>query len=324
MSTVYYRDAIREAMREEMLRDERVFIMGEDVADHGGNFLTTRGILEEFGPKRIFDTPLSEAAIAGAGVGAAMMGLRPIIEIMYADFLPIAMDAIVNRAAKVSYMTGGAVTAPLVIRSAYGAGRRTGAHHSQSTESWFLNVPGLTIVAPSTSRDAKGLLKSSIRSDNPVLFLEHKLLYAKRGEVEEGDYTIPLGEAEIRRAGNDVTVVSYGRMVDMSLAASDRLRNNGVSAEVIDLRTLYPLDSRQVIESVKRTGRLVIVHEAPVFGGFGGEVAAIVAEHALGYLDAPIRRVGAPWTPVPYSPTLEDAYIPQVEDVVEAIESVLR
>jgi len=324
MREIMYRDAIREALAEEMRRDPRVFLMGEDVAEHGGNFLVTTGLYEEFGEGRIFDTPLSESALVGAGVGAAMMGMRPVVEVMFADFVTIAMDAIVNHAAKVYYMSGGEVTAPLVIRlAAYGAGRRSGAHHSQSIESYLTNVPGLTIVMPSTAYDAKGLLKTAIRSPNPVLFLEHKMLYAKKGEVPEGEYLLPIGVADVKRQGSNLTLVAFGRMVDVSLAAAKTLEIQGVSAEVIDLRSLQPLDEDTILSSVKKTGRLVIVHEAPVRGGFGGEVAAVVAEKALGYLDAPIKRVGAPWVPVPFSPPLEDAYVPQEADVVKAAMAVM-
>ncbi len=324
MREIMYRDAIREAMAEEMRRDPSVFLMGEDVAEHGGNFLVTTGLFEEFGEERVFDTPLSESALAGAGVGAAMMGMRPIVEIMFADFVSIAMDAIVNHAAKVNYMSGGLVSAPMVVRlAAYGAGRRSGAHHSQSIELYLTNVPGLTIVAPSTAYDAKGLLKASIRNPNPIIFIEHKMLYAKKGEVPEGEYLLPLGVADIKRAGTNLTIVSYSRMVDVALAAARSLEKEGVSAEVIDLRSLQPLDEETILASVRKTGHLLIVHEAPVRGGFGGEVAAVVAEKALGYLDAPIRRVGAPWVPVPFSPTLEDAYVPQEADVVKAAKTVL-
>ncbi len=324
MREIMYRDAIREAMAEEMRRDPKVFLMGEDVAEHGGNFLVTTGMLNEFGKDRVFDTPLSESALAGAGVGAAMMGMRPIVEIMFADFVSIAMDAIVNHAAKVFYMSGGAVAAPMVIRlAAYGAGRRSGAHHSQSVESYLTNVPGLTIVAPSTAYDAKGLLKTAIRSQNPVVFLEHKMLYAKKGEVPEDEYLLPIGVADVKRPGDNLTIVAFGRMVDVSLAAARTLEKAGVSAEVVDLRSLQPLDEETILASVRKTGHLVIVHESPVRGGFGGEVAAIGAEKALGYLDAPIRRVGAPWVPVPFSPTLEDAYVPQEIDVINAVQMVL-
>jgi pyruvate dehydrogenase E1 component beta subunit len=253
-----------------------------------------------------------------------MMGMRPIVEIMFADFVTISMDAIVNHAAKVNYMSGGLVNAPMVIRlAAYGAGRRSGAHHSQSIESYLTNVPGLTIVAPSTAYDAKGLLKTSIRQQNPVIFLEHKMLYAKKGQVPESEYLLPIGVADIKREGTNITIVSYGRMVDVSLAAAKTLEKQGVSAEIVDLRSLQPLDEETILTSVRKTGHLVIVHEAPVRGGFGGEVAAVVAEKALGYLDGPILRVGAPWVPVPFSPTLEDAYVPQESDVIKAAQAVL-
>jgi len=320
---IMYRDAIREALAEEMRANPRVFVMGEDVAAHGGNFLVTTGLYEEFGEGRIFDTPLSESVLVGAGVGAAMLGMRPVVEVMYADFAAIAMDALVNHAAKVSYMSGGAVMAPMVVRMAYGAGRRSGAHHSQSVESWLTNVAGLTIVAPSTAYDAKGLLKAAIRTPNPVVFLEHKLLYAKKSEVPEGEYTVPLGLADVKRTGEDVTLIAFGRMVDVCLSAARTLVKEGISVEVVDLRSLQPLDEETILASVKKTGRLVIVHEAPVRGGFGSEVAAVVSEKALGYLDSPIKRVGAPWVPVPFSPSLEDAYLPQESDVVAAAKSVL-
>lgn len=324
MREIMYRDAIREAMAEEMRRDPGVFLMGEDIAEHGGNFLVTLGLYDEFGEERIIDTPLSESALVGAGVGAAMMGLRPVVEIMFADFVTIAMDAIVNHAAKVNYMSGGKVTCPLVVRlAAYGAGRRSGPHHSQCIESLLTNVPGLTIVAPSTSYDAKGLLKTAIRNPNPVLFLEHKMLYAKKGGVPEEEYLLPIGVADIKREGTNLTLISYGRMVDTSLAAARILEKEGVSTEVIDLRSLQPLDEEMILASVRKTGHLVIVHEAPVRGGFGGEVAAVVAEKALGYLDAPIKRVGSPWVPVPFSPTLEDAFVPQEADVVKAARAVM-
>ncbi len=302
-----------------MRRDARIFVIGEDVAVHGGNFRVTEGLYEEFGEERIFDTPLGEAAIVGAGVGAAMMGLRPVVEVMYAGFMTSPMDAIVNRAAKVSYMTGGKVSCPLVIRTAYGAGRCSGAHHSQSVESWLTNVPGLIILAPSTPRDAKGLLKAALRSSSPVVFLEHKLLYAKKGEVPEGDCVVPIGAADVKREGDDATIVAFGRMVDVALAAAHTLAQEGIEAEVIDLRSLVPLDEETILASVKKTGRLVIVHEAPTRGGFGGEIAAVVAEKALGYLDAPIKRVGAPSVSIPFSPTLEDAYIPSETDVEAAV-----
>src|SRR5512146_1501941 len=261
MREIMLRDAIREALAEEMRRDPRVFLMGEDLAEHGGNFLVTTGLFNEFGPDRVFDTPLSESAIVGAGVGAAMMGMRPIVEIMFADFVTIAMDGIVNHAAKVFYMSGGEVTAPLVVRlAAYGAGRRSGAHHSQSVESYLTNVPGLTIVAPSTAYDAKGLLKAALRASNPVIFLEHKMLYAKKGPVPEEEYILPIGSADVKRVGTDLTIIAYGRMVDISLAAAVTLQEQNISAEVVDLRSLQPLDEETILSSVEKTGRLLIVH----------------------------------------------------------------
>lgn len=323
MRELTYREAIREALREEIQRDDRVFIMGEDVAVAGGAFNVTQGLLAELGPQRIFDTPLSESAIVGAAVGASLMGMRPVAEVMFADFATIAMDGIVNHAAKMHYMYGGELSAPLVIRMAYGGGLRFAGHHSQAVESWLTNVPGLTIVMPAAPYDAKGLLKAAIRTPNPVIFLEHKLLYNKKGEVPEADYLVPIGKADIKQSGDGVTIVATGLMVDRALGAARSLAREGVSAEVIDLRSLQPLDEETILGSVEKTGHLVIVHEAPVRGGFGGEVAAVVANKAFGYLDAPIQRVGAPWTPVPFSPTLEDAYLPKERDIVTAVQAAL-
>ena len=319
MRELTYREAIREALREEMRRDDRVFVMGEDVAVYGGLFKVTEGLLAEFGPERIFDTPLSESAIVGAAVGASLMGMRPVAEVMFADFTTVAMDAIVNHAAKINYMSGGETPAPLVLRMAYGAGPRWGSHHTQSVESWIANVPGLTIVMPATPYDAKGLLKAAIRTPNPVIFLEHKLLYGKKGEVPEGDYIVPIGKAEIKRPGDAVTVVASGLMVDRALDAARTLAEEGISAEVIDLRSVQPLDEDTILASVEKTGRLVIVHEAPVRGGFGGEIAAVVANKGLGFLDAPIERVGAPWTPVPFGQLLVNAYVPKEDDIIQAV-----
>jgi pyruvate/2-oxoglutarate/acetoin dehydrogenase E1 component len=319
MREITYREAIREALREEMRRDDRVFIMGEDVANYGGSFRVTQGLLAEFGPERIFDTPLSESAIVGAAVGAAVMGMRPVAEVMFADFTTIAMDALVNHAAKMNYMSGGESPASLVVRMAYGAGPRWGSHHTQSVESWLANVPGLTIVMPSTPYDAKGLLKAAIRTPNPVVFLEHKLLYGKKGEVPEAEYIVPIGKADIKRPGDAVTIVASGLMVDRALGAARTLAGEGISAEVIDLRSIQPLDEDTILASVEKTGRLVVVHEAPVRGGFGGEVAAVVANKALGFLDAPIQRVGAPWTPVPFGSVLVDAYVPKEADIIQAV-----
>jgi acetoin:2,6-dichlorophenolindophenol oxidoreductase subunit beta len=321
MRELTYREAIREALREEMRRDERVFLLGEDIADAGGVFKVTLGLLAEFGPSRVIDTPLSESVIMGATVGASLMGMRPVAEIMFADFTTIAMDGLVNHAAKINYMYGGALSAPLVVRMAYGAGPKWGAQHTQSVESWLTNIPGLTVVMPSTPADAKGLLKAAIRTPNPVVFLEHKLLYGKKGRVPEGEELIPIGKADVKRPGDHVTVVATGMMVDRALAAADVLQGEGVNAEVIDLRSIQPLDEETILHSVERTGRLVIVHEAPVRGGIGGEVAAVVANQALGFLDAPIQRVGGPWAPIPFGPVLVDAYVPKVEDIVQAAQA---
>ncbi|MEW5984543.1 MAG: alpha-ketoacid dehydrogenase subunit beta [Acidobacteriota bacterium] len=317
------REAIREALREEMDRDGSVFVFGEDVADYGGVFKVTEGLLEEFGPERIFDTPLSESAIVGAAVGAAVMGMRPVVEVMFADFTTIAMDALVNHAAKMNYMSGGETPAPLVVRMAYGAGPRWGSHHTQSVEAWLANVPGLTIVMPSTPHDAKGLLKSAIRTPNPVVFLEHKLLYGKKGEVPEDDYVVPLGTANVAHPGDAVTVVATGLMVHRALDAARALRADGIDAEVIDLRSIQPLDEETILASVEKTGRIVIAHESPVRGGFGGEIAAVVAEKALGFLDAPVQRVGAPWTPVPFGQVLVDAYVPSEAAIIRAVRATL-
>lgn len=323
MREITYREAIREALREEMRRDDRVFILGEDVAAAGGVFKVTQGLLAEFGPERIFDTPLSESAIVGAAVGASLMGMRPVAEVMFADFTTIAMDGIVNHAAKIHYMSGGDASAPVVVRMAYGAGPKWGSHHTQSVESWLANVPGLTIVMPSTPYDAKGLLTAAIRTPNPVIFLEHKLLYGKKGEVPEGEYIVPIGKADIKQPGDGVTIVASGMMVDRALGAARTLAQEGVSAEVIDLRSVQPLDEETILESVEKTGRLVIAHEAPVRGGFGGEIAAVAADQALGFLDAPIQRVGGPWTPVPFGPILVDAYVPKEADIIQAVRATL-
>jgi acetoin:2,6-dichlorophenolindophenol oxidoreductase subunit beta len=323
MTRLTYREAISRGIREEMAADPRVLLFGEDVADRGGAFHVTDGLLDEFGAERVFDTPLSESAIVGAGVGAAMLGLRPIVEIMFADFTTIAMDALVNHAAKVAFMTGGEVCAPMVVRAAYGATPSFGSQHTQCIESWLTNVPGLTIVMPATPRDAKGLLKAAIRCQNPVVFLEHKMLYPTKGEVPDGDYVVPIGTANVLREGEDVTIVASGLMVGRALAAARTLADEGTSAEVIDLRSVNPLDEATILASVRKTSRLVIVHEAPTFGGFGGEIAAMVAAKAFGYLDAPIQRVGAPWTPVPFGPVLVEEYVPSTTDIVAAVHATL-
>jgi pyruvate dehydrogenase E1 component beta subunit len=323
MKEITFAEALREALQEEMSRDERVFIFGEDVARFGGSFGVSRGLLEEFGPERVRDTPISEAAIAGVAVGSAVAGMRPVAEIQFSDFITIAMDQLVNQAAKIRYQFGGKARVPLVLRTPTGAGLGMAAQHSQTLYGWFVQVPGLLVVAPSTPRDAKGLLVSAIRSDNPVLFFEHKLLYSTKGLVPEEPYSIPLGVADVKREGQDVTVVATSIMVHKALAVASELAREGVSVEVIDPRTLKILDEDVLIRSVEKTNRLVIVDEGPRMGGFAAEVAAVAAHGAFDFLDAPIQRVTAPDTPVPYSPVLETAYIPDEARIRAAIESTL-
>jgi pyruvate dehydrogenase E1 component beta subunit len=327
MRELTYVEAVNEALREEMRRDPRVFLMGEDVRfGHGGGiFGASRGLFEEFGEDRVIDTPLSELAISGAATGAALWGLRPIAEIMFADFLAICMDHIVNGAAKFRWASGGKDGCPVVFRAAYGAGVGACLHHSQSPEAWFLNVPGLTVIMPSTPADAKGLLKAAIRSDDPVLFLEHKFLYRRlKGPVPAEEYVIPIAKADVKREGGDVTIIATGAMVQEALAAAEILeRTAGIAAEVMDPRTLLPLDEDTILRSVEKTSRAVIVHEAPVPGGFGAEVSALLAEKALEFLDAPIRRLGAPFTPVPANRNAERTYyLPDAAKIVEAVKSL--
>lgn len=323
MKNISFRDALREAMQEEMLRDEMVFVAGEDVEVMGGAFGVTKGLVEQFGKRRVRNTPISEVAIVGCAVGAAATGLRPVVEIMIMDFITVCMDQIVNQAAKMRYMFGGKIKLPLVIRTSSGAGFASAAQHSQSLEAWFTHVPGLKVVLPSTPYDAKGLLKSAIRDDNPVLFIESKALYRFRGEVPEEEYTLPFGVAEVKREGQDVTVVTYAQMVHTALAAAQKLEAQGISLEVIDLRTLSPLDKEAILRSVEKTGRLVILHEACKTGGFGAEVAALVAEEGFDSLDAPIKRVAAPDIPVPYTTPLEKFYIPNEGNLIEAVREII-
>jgi 2-oxoisovalerate dehydrogenase E1 component len=315
-------EAINEALHAEMTRDERVFVMGEDVSLIGGIFGVTRGLRDKFGEDRVRDTPISEAGFLGAGVGAAIAGMRPIVEIQIWDFIAVAMDQVVNQAAKFRYMLGGGPTVPLVIRGPQGGGIRLAAQHSQCLEAWFAHVPGLVVVAPSTPYDAKGLLISAIRDDNPVIFLEHKALYAAKGPVPAEPYAIPLGRADVKREGTDVTVVATQAMVARALAAAADLEKDGISVEVIDPRTLVPLDEATILASVRKTHRLVVAHEAVKRGGFGAELAAIVAEKAIDDLDAPVVRVGARAVPIPYNDVLERATIPSQADIAEAIRSL--
>ena len=319
-----YAEALRDAMREEMLRDPRVFIMGEDVGLYGGAYGATRGLFEEFGFDRVKDTPISEALIGGAAVGAAMTGLRPVAEIMYVDFTPLAMDQIANQGAKNRYMFGGKTTVPMVIRTEGGAGRSIAAHHSQSLEALWVHFPGIYVVMPATPYDAKGLLKAAIRDDNPVMFIEHKMLYKTEGPVPEEDYVVPLGVADVKREGSDVSVLTYSRMVLRALEAAEKLADEGISAEVVDLRSLKPLDVETVVRSVQKTGRVVGVTEACKTGGFISELFTVINESAFDWLDAPMVRVAAADVPVPMAESLEDAAIPNVDAIVDGVHRVLR
>jgi len=319
MREITYADAIREAMCEEMRRDPTVFILGEDIGVYGGAFGVTKGMLAEFGEERVRDTPLSECAIAGAAVGAAVTGMRPIAEIMFSDFMTIAMDQLVNQGAKIHYQFGGQVSVPMVLRTPGGSGTGAAEQHSQSLEAWVCHVPGLKVVIPSTPADAKGLLKSAIRDPNPVVFIEQKLLYRQKGPVPEpgADELIPLGKADVKRTGQDLTIVTYGRMVPRSLEAAAKLSAEGIEVEVIDIRSLVPLDRECIIESVKKTGKVMIVHEACQTGGFGGELAAVIADsEAFFHLDAPIRRVAGLDVPIPYNPVLEANVVPTLERII--------
>lgn len=318
MPQMNYLEAIRSGLQEEMARDGSVYVLGEDVT-MGGPFGATKGLLEEFGERRILNTPISESTIMGMATGAAALGMRPVVEIMFIDFITLAMDQLVNHAAKLHYMTGGQLRVPLTVRAQGGVVGASGAHHSQSFESWFMHVPGLKVVMPSTPADAKGLLKAAIRDESPVLFIEHRGLYWSKGDVPDGDHVIPLGVAEVKRSGKDVTVLALSRMVGESLAAAEQLAAQGISVEVVDPRCVSPLDMDTILASVRKTGRLVIAHEAVVTGGAGGEIAAQVQEAAFDYLDSPILRVGAPFTPVPATPVLEKAFLPGKEQVIDAV-----
>ncbi|RAV19234.1 alpha-ketoacid dehydrogenase subunit beta [Paenibacillus contaminans] len=319
MKVLTMSEALNEALQEEMARDERVFLMGEDIGEYGGIFKVTKGLYEQFGGERVRDTPISEAGFIGMGIGAAITGLIPVIEIMWVDFTAVAMDQIVNQAAKLKYMSGGQTSVPMVIRTQGGAGRGNGAQHSQSLETLFAHIPGLKVAVPSTPYDAKGLLKSAIRDGSPVIFIENKMLYNKKGEVPEGEYTVPLGKAEVKRQGGDVTLIGISRMVDFCLEAAEQLQLEGISAAVIDLRTLNPLDLETILESVRQTMRAVIVHESTYSFGWGAEICSLVQENAFDYLDAPIVRVATKDVPLPYNRTLEKQTIPQVSDIVEAV-----
>ncbi len=326
MREITVRDALREALREEMQRDKAVFLLGEDIGRYwGGAFGVTKGLAEEFGDERVRDTPISENAIVGVGIGAAITGMRPVAEIMFGDLTALAMDQICNQAAKIRYMFGGQASVPLVVRTPFGAGVNIASHHSQSLEAWFMHTPGLLVAVPSTPYDAKGLLKTAIRGNDPVLFVEHKLLYPVKGVIPEDDYILPFGVADVKREGKDITIVATLFMVHKALAAAEQLREEGISVEVVDLRTLTPLDKQTIVKSVRKTGRLVIVSEDAKTAGVSSEIAAVVAEEALDYLDAPIRRVAEPDTPIPFSPALEKTVIPDEKSIVRAVkETVMR
>jgi pyruvate dehydrogenase E1 component beta subunit len=322
MPTLTYAQALNDALRAEMRADPRVFLMGEDIGHHGGIFRVTKDLIEEFGPDRVRDTPISESSFVGIGIGAAMAGMRPVVELLFMDFALVAADQIVNQAAKLRYMAGGTVSVPMVIRAQQGGGRGNGAQHSQSFESWFAQVPGLIVVAPSTPADAKGLLRSSIRAENPVVFIEHKLLYNTKGEVPDGDYITPIGKAEIKRDGRDVTIASYSRTLLFALEAADSLAKKGIEAEVIDLRTIEPLDMETILESIRGTGRLLVVHESHSNCGLGAEILARVNEQAPERLIMPARRLGAKHVPIPVAEPLENAVLPQPDDILRAVEAM--
>ncbi len=324
MREISFSEATLEAMSEEMERDERVFIMGEDIARQGGIFGQFKGLPQKFGVERVLDTPISETAIVGAGVGAALAGMRPVVDMHFADFITVAMDEVVNQMAKVCYMFGGQCSLPLVLRAPDGIIRSAAAQHSQSLEAWFLHIPGLKVVIPSNPADAKGLLKAAIRSEDPVLYFEHKALFATKGPVPDGDVLVPIGKARVVREGADVTLVSYSLMMNKVLKAAEKLAQDGIEAEAIDLRTISPLDKDTIFASVAKTKRLVIVHEAVKTGGVGAEIAALVAEEMLDYLDAPIIRLGAPFVPVPFSPALEKLVKIEVEDIVKAVQGICQ
>lgn len=323
MAKITMREAISQALWEEMERDERVFIMGEEVGVWGGTYAVTRGFHDHFGDKRVRDTPIAEAVIIGAAIGAALTGLRPVAELMTINFAFAAMDHIVNEAAKLRYMFGGQFTIPMVIRTPGGGGRQLGATHSQTPDAIFAHFPGLKVVAPGTPEDAKGMLKAAIRSDDPVMFIEHATLYQVRGEVPDDDYTVPLGKSKVHRQGSDVTLVTYSKMLDVSTKAADELAKDGIETEIIDLRSLRPLDMEPVIESFKKTNRAVVVEEGWRSFGVGSEIAARIYEEAFDYVDAPVKRVAQTEVPLPYNRTLEQMAIPQLEDVIEAVKEVL-
>ena len=319
MAELMYREALNQALFEEMQQDPLVFTMGEGIGKRGGSYKVTEGLLDKFGPQRVMDTPLSEPTFTGCGVGAALVGTRPVIEILFVDFTGLIMDQIVNQAAKYEFMSGGQGKVPMVLRTQGGAGNGLAGQHSQSLEALFYHIPGLKVVMPSTPYDAKGLLKASIRDDDPTIFIEHKLLYMTKGEVPEEDYIVPLGQADIKRPGDDITLVTYSYMTLKCLEAAEVMQNEGISVEVVDLRTLTPLDKETILQSVEKTGRAIVVHEAVKRGGIGGDIAAMIMEEAYDDLDAPVIRIAGKNTTIPYNLALEKACVPTVEEIVEGI-----
>ena len=324
MRELMVREALNEALCEELAQDERVFIMGEGIAQRGGSYKVTVGLLDKFGPKRIIDTPISEASFAGMGVGAAITGMRPVVEILFIDFTSLIIDQIVNQAAKYRFMSGGKGRVPMVLRTQGGSGNGLAAQHSQSLETWYYHTPGLKVVMPSTAYDAKGLLKSAIRDEDPVVFIEHKLLYMEKGPVPDSDYTIELGVGDIKRPGNDVTLVAWSGMVKRTLAAAEELSAQGIDAEVIDPRSLVPLDKEMILSSVRKTEHLIIIQEAIRRGGVASDIASIVQEEAFDYLDAPIKILAGKNTPIPFNVNLEKACVPRQEGIVRAVKEILN
>jgi pyruvate/2-oxoglutarate/acetoin dehydrogenase E1 component len=319
MAELMYREALNQALFEEMRRDPLVFTMGEGIAERGGSYKVTEGLLEEFGPARVMDTPISEASFTGCGVGAALVGTRPVVEILFVDFTGLIIDQIINQAAKYEFMSGGQGKVPMVLRTQGGAGNGLAGQHSQSLEALFYHIPGLKVVMPSTPYDAKGLLKASIRDDHPIIFIEHKLLYMTKGEVPEDDYIVPLGQADVKRAGDDITLISYSYMTLKCLEAAEVLQDEGIRVEVVDLRTLTPLDKETILQSVEKTGRAIVVHEAVKRGGVGGDIAAMIMEEAYDDLDAPVMRIAGKNTTIPYNLELEKVCVPTVADIVEGV-----
>jgi pyruvate/2-oxoglutarate/acetoin dehydrogenase E1 component len=319
MAELMYREALNQALAEEMRRDPLVFTMGEGIGERGGSYKVTEGLIKEFGPERVLDTPISEASFTGCGVGAALVGTRPVVEILFIDFTGLIMDQIVNQAAKYEFMSGGQGKVPMVLRTQGGAGNGLAGQHSQSLEALFYHIPGLKVVMPATPYDAKGLLKASIRDDNPTIFIEHKLLYMTKGEVPDNDYIVPLGQADIKRSGDDITLITYSYMTLKCLEAAEVLAAEGIGVEVVDLRTLTPLDKETILESVEKTGRAIVVHEAVKRGGIGGDIASMIMEEAYDDLDGPVKRICGKNTTIPYNLELEKVCVPSVKDIIEGV-----